>query len=355
MRWNSAPLRLNFKRLRTSGLHSLTRGLEPKDFTYTMGSVMISNKFVLSAAASLIAVALGAKSATAQYDGCQTCYSPVAVTAYQPVVTPAYTSPTVSRGWYPGRLWDTWRLRRAARMTPVATTATCYRPVTRAVQMTSYQPVTSCDPCSGCPTTTYRPVTVMGTQTCYIPQQPCQRTLYRPLSYRSFFGGGCCSGTTTAYAAPRCGVSCGTSTCATGACGTASYVDSGSSCCSTTTSDSTYVPSTTIEQPYSGGTDPRPMLDPNETIPDVRRRPVENGEAPLDPIPNEGSTEPTGFDTPKLINPTDRVTSAPRPTVRTAIYRKPATTTRPAQTVATQHREASANESDGWHSVPRDR
>lgn len=81
---------------------------------------------------------------------------------------------------------------------------TCYRTVTVNVPVTTYQPVATCDPCSGCATTCLRPVTTFVAQ--------CRQVPY--LSFRPLFGFGC---------RPACAPVCATGGCATGGCGTVAY------------------------------------------------------------------------------------------------------------------------------------
>jgi hypothetical protein len=53
---------------------------------------------------------------------------------------------------------------------------TCYRTVYVNTPVVAYQPVTSCNPCNGCPTTVMRPVTTYVTQAQVVPY-----TSYRPV------------------------------------------------------------------------------------------------------------------------------------------------------------------------------
>lgn len=68
---------------------------------------------------------------------------------------------------------------------------TCYRTQCVNVPVTTYRPVTSCDPCTGCPVTTLRPTTAFVRQVRYLPY-----TTYRPVCTTG------CAPVATAVAAP---------------------------------------------------------------------------------------------------------------------------------------------------------
>jgi hypothetical protein len=93
-----------------------------------------------------IAVAACATEANAQ---CSTCPQPVV--AFSPVVAPATTVTTfqpVDTGWYPGRMFDTWRMRRwgytnPTAVTTVAPTWSTAMPVTAAMPVTTMMPITT--------------------------------------------------------------------------------------------------------------------------------------------------------------------------------------------------------------------
>jgi hypothetical protein len=78
---------------------------------------------------------------------------------------------------------------------------TCYRTVYRPVAVTSYRPITTADPCTGCPVTSLSPVTTYVQRPMVVPY-----TTYRPVVT-----------TVLLPTAPACPCS----TCATGACGVA--------------------------------------------------------------------------------------------------------------------------------------
>lgn len=69
---------------------------------------------------------------------------------------------------------------------------TCYRSECVNVPVTTYRPVSSCDPCTGCPVTTLRPTTSFVRQVRYVPY-----TTYRPTCTT-----GCAPAVATTVAAP---------------------------------------------------------------------------------------------------------------------------------------------------------
>lgn len=81
---------------------------------------------------------------------------------------------------------------------------------------------------------------------------------------------------------------------------------------------------------------PQPVLEPDEgtSSRNTFRRQNENS----------NDTNPTGFEPPQLVDPRDRTVDQSTPKVRTAVYRRPAAKKTPA-----------SRDTEGWHSVPRDR
>ena len=74
---------------------------------------------------------------------------------------------------------------------------TCYRTVCQRVPMTTCQAMTCSDPCTGCPVTTYRPVTVWTTQTRLVPYTTYRLVCSNPCLSGVSFGtvaavGSCC-------------------------------------------------------------------------------------------------------------------------------------------------------------------
>jgi hypothetical protein len=112
---------------------------------------------------------------------------------------------------------------------------TCYRTVYRPVAVTSYRPITTADPCTGCPVTSLSPVTTYVQRPVVVPYttyRPVVTTVLLPTApacpCSSCATGACGVAPATSYyapaaiAAPSCG--CGASTAlATGAATTAYY------------------------------------------------------------------------------------------------------------------------------------
>jgi hypothetical protein len=96
---------------------------------------------------------------------------------------------------------------------------TYYRPV----PVVTYRPVTACDPCSGCCTTSYMPSRAWGYQACLLPTTT-YRVAYSPCA------------TTCAPCGGYTGCATGCSPCGTGGCGVATYgASTGCSSCSVPT------------------------------------------------------------------------------------------------------------------------
>ncbi len=230
----------------------------------------------------------------------------------------------------------------ATPQTCMYTPQTYYRTVYRTVPTTRYMAVNSCDPCTGCPTVAYRPVTTYVRSQQLIPYTTYQ-AVWSPVC-------GPCS-TTSAY-----GVSCGTTCgpCATGSCGWTSTIDSGCTSCqaapATSYEDSgnlqpqpAAAPPATYGSPTNNGsfnsgssnggwqnngnggttvTVPSPATTPQKT-----QKPVEN--RPLSPIPEPEANRPNGTTTqinstpstlPRLFQSGDR--TAARPVIQ-ASYSRP--------------------------------
>lgn len=164
--------------------------------------------------------------------------APVAVTAYRPAYRPLF--PRIS--WRRWARWNSW-FRPAAVATPVtvagygnscSTTAcyapctttcykpqqscryvaqTCYRTQYCSVPVTTYRPVTTCDPCTGCSTTCMKPCTTYVQQARQVPY-----TTYKMVCetrYVAVTTNSCCPTCPTG-----CPTGCPTSACATGNCAT---------------------------------------------------------------------------------------------------------------------------------------
>jgi len=116
---------------------------------------------------------------------------------------------------------------------------TCYRSVFAQIPVTTYQPIVSTDPCSGCTTTAYRPITYFQTQRQLVPY-----TSYRAVNIQT------CVPTFTAC--DPCGSACGTSVGSIGVAGC-------NSCAATASPDVSLAPqSNVIEGPLVDPTEPSP-------------------------------------------------------------------------------------------------
>jgi len=169
---------------------------------------------------------------------------------------------------------------------------TSYRTVYSQVPYRAYQPISSCDPCTGSPVTTYRPLTYYRRQAQMIPY-----TSYRALNVQSCLP-------TCGVSCDPCGTSCGTDACGvggceTGACGISGGITGGISsnctdCTPAAAADSSLqptingstdptVPSATFDQPKPAPTGEttnyqyqyqRPPVHDRMTMRDIR--PVSN-------------------------------------------------------------------------------
>ncbi len=198
---------------------------------------------------------------------------------------------------------------------------TAYRTQVCNVPVTAYRPSTSCDPCTGCPTTTYRPVTTYMRQVRRVPYT----------TYRLSCPTGTC-GSTVNYPAPAFGAP--------------------SSSCSSCAPSTTYTtPSYTTPPPatsYPGPTSPSPITTPQSApqtfdsgpasqppalsppaasstpaTPQTYASPPASGATLSRPIQdlNTSNTQAPAYPNPapRLIDPDSRTTSLPVRTV-TASY-----------------------------------
>ncbi len=209
--------------------------------------------------ASLLAVALVAiwpttgaaqcaipgQAVTAYYPANAPCATgacaPVVVDAYRPAYQPLFTGATSRRydrlmqRW--NRFWS--RNEPVAINQPVAMTAaygsadlgscttcykpqqccryvpqTCYRTVYTNVPVTTYRPVSSCDPCTGCVTTCMKPCTTYQRQAQSVPY-----TTYRMVCETRY--------TPVTSCTPACTTGCDMCSCPTGSCTTGSCATGG--------------------------------------------------------------------------------------------------------------------------------
>jgi hypothetical protein len=219
---------------------------------------------------------------------------------------------------------------------------TCYRTVYVNTPVVAYRPVTSCDPCTGCPTTCYRPVTTYVTQARLVPY-----TTYRPV-YAARPVCSPCGTSTPAYYAP--GYAATSSNCS---CNGSSYVSSPV----TRVSPGTTIRSLGPAQP-SADTTPSLNSPPANSILTPRREAQPNGGGtgrtflegqpadpagaepetnlrPLGPVIDPSKAKSGSSLLPKLLDPQDRTTfRAPRPTTvqrASAVSRAPRADDEPIQ------------------------
>src|SRR5580658_7322883 len=110
-----------------------------------------------------------------------------------------------------------WRSMTTANYAPAPACNTCnyvpqvaYRTVYTNVPVTVMRPISTINPCTGCPVTTLQPTTSYRLQPQLVPY-----TTYRPVMTS------CCAAPTAVGYAPACPTGACGSGCATGACGTA--------------------------------------------------------------------------------------------------------------------------------------
>jgi hypothetical protein len=288
----------------------------------------------------LVAVVLASgKPSLAQ---CGTCATPIV--AYQPVVQPTVTY-TPDTGWYPGKLFDTWRLRRYGYNTAPATYTATYAPYTAAYApytagytpySASYQPYSVGYAPAVATTSYYTPYV-----TAYAPLGQRQ-VLMRPVVVNSVASSGC---STCAVEAP-CSSCDPCSSCASGV-AQASYVEQPCSSCA--------AGSSTFSAPSSTSQMTAPTLTPQEAAPLRSNYPPDQQQSPDVTPPDPGpvsSSSSTYLEPPKLFSPRDRtamnerVNRAASVDVWNAVYSRSIT----AENVSTA--TSTTASADGWQSVP---
>lgn len=317
------------------------------------------------------AVAVLTNNATAQ---CTTCATPVV--AYSPVVAPAATvtyQPVT--GWYPGKLIDTWRMRRWGYTAPTTVTA-AYAPT----YSVGYAPTYTAAYAPTVTTAAYAPYTVgyapavtpsysMPYVTSYAPLGQRQ-VLMRPVVVESPVVAA------TSVLAPAC------SACSVEApCNACSACDSCSSCAPTTSvvEQATYTqaaPCTNCAQgtnityanqaPASSTQTPRPEIAPQEAPPQSSNYPITppGNEAtnPQTPDPGPAAEEKpansTYFEPPALFNPGDRtaqetkpINRAPSVNVWNAVYTDGASDNVSTTSYKPTTRSQAEIDAQGWGSV----
>ncbi len=343
-----------------------------------------------SGLAGMLLVAMLIGNASAQ---CNTCAQPTV--AYQPVVAqpqPVVAQPTVAyrpyTGWYPGKLLDRWRLRRAGVGTTSAVYTTAYAPTYTAAYAPSYSYTASYAPAtytaSYAPTYTaaYRPYV-----TSFAPLSSaaatgcptCTQTVARPVLMRPVVASAC---DTCSYSSPcDCG-GCGScDTCSAGV-SQAIYSDVSSGCSSCAAGGTTIdvMPSSSGLQNIGPATTQPELAPIPEGQSQYRGRPIQNGQPadspvddvdPLnrvdpingdDPSPTDTETDSSTWyrNAPQLLGPRNntalRSYKSRKPTVevRTAVYRNQGHhqgVSQPKRRALTQ----AEIDAQGWSSVPRNR
>ena len=220
---------------------------------------------------------------------------PVAVSAYRPAYQPLFSNGSYRRYERMVRRWNRFWARNepVAMGGPVAVTAgygsacspcattcykpqqccryvpqTCYRTEYSNVPVTTYRPVTTCDPCTGCTTTCMKPCTTYQRQARQVPyttyRMVCE-TRYTPVvSYQpaacnpcgSPCGLDCCASGSCATGACASG-NCATGNCATGNCATGNCATGNCATVSGTVGPGTAAPS------LPGQRTPQPTLSPS--------------------------------------------------------------------------------------------
>ncbi len=190
--------------------------------------------------------AIPGQAVTAYYPASAPCATgacgPVVVDAYRPAYQPLFAGGATARRY--DRLMRRWnrfwsRSAPVAINQPVAMTAaygsadlgscttcykpqqccryvpqTCYRTVYTNVPVTTYRPISSCDPCTGCVTTCMKPCTTYQRQAQSVPY-----TTYRMVCETRY--------TPVTSCAPACSTGCDMCSCPTGSCTTGSCATGG--------------------------------------------------------------------------------------------------------------------------------
>jgi len=320
---------------------------------------------------------------------CATCPTPTV--AYQPVVAQPTVTYKPYTGWYPGKLLDQWRMRRAGIASAPAYTASyaptyaasyapaytaAYAPSYNAAYapaytsayrpyVSSYAPLTApaAAPCNTCAQTSYYPVV---------------QTVARPVLMRPV------------VAAPACDVcsytpSCGCDACSSGVSQAAynepAYAQPGCSGCAGGGTVTNVLPPSSATGQNVGPQTPQPSLAPQpapaQPAPlDSRyesNRPAQpeigsgvDDVDPLDdidpgPVKEEADSSTYYHNAPQLLDPRDRTASTSnsrrKPTVEVwnAVYRQTATNRQVSQSSSRRERSQAEIDAEGWNAVPRDR
>lgn len=329
------------------------------------------NKFPLVFAISVAAgTAIATSPAHAQ---CNTCPTPVV--AFSPVVAPATTVTTfqpVNTGWYPGRMFDTWRMRRWGYTNPVAVTTTAAPTWTTAMPVTAAMPVTTMMPVTSTAvvqTANFAPIATTAfsgpTITSFAPLGQ-QQVLMRPVIVQQpvvtampVISSGCSTCSACEVAAPC------------SSCAASTVVEQASFAAPAPCASCAQGSSITYSTPASAapmGETSQPALTPQEAAPlrsnypDVT--PPANSTQQQDPGPadeNKASESSSYFEAPALFIPGDRTAQqetlkaanrAPSVDVWQAVYRGPAGGELSNTSHKVESRSQAEIDADGWSSVP---
>lgn len=205
---------------------------------------------------------------------------------------------------------------------------TSYQTVYRVTPVTAYQPVATCDPCTGCATTCYRPVTYYQRCAQLIPYTTYRMVLSNPCA--------------TSCALPTSSCVGG---CATGCYGT-SVQGAGCSSCATTT---TVSPATAIEPAPSSGsssastfnaplTTPPAASAPSSGAPATHQEQKPVGETPIAPIPEPDIQQNSLERAPAADAPNKTAQRAVRPVIYLSS----------SSTAAKAAEQPPVDDADGW-------
>jgi hypothetical protein len=317
-----------------------------------------------------LVAAVAADSASAQ---CNTCATPVV--AYSPVVAPATTVTTfqpVDTGWYPGKLLDTWRMRRWGYTAPTAVTTTAafaptYSAAYAPMPVTTMMPVTST---AVVQTANFAPVTTSFATPIVTSFAPLgqRQVLMRPVVVASpvvtaapVVAASACSACSACEVAAPC-----SSCAATTVVEQATYAAAPAPCAGCAQGSSI----TYADQPaaVAAGETSRPALTPQEAAPLESRYPdvtppAGNAQQP-DPGPaaeNKATESSSYFEAPALFIPGDKTAQqetvkpanrAPSVDVWNAVYRGPAEGELSRTSYKAETRTQAEIDAEGWSSVP---
>jgi len=228
------------------------------------------------------------------------CRGSQAATTYAPPYAPAATA---APAFMPAPCNSCTSCNPCVSQTCAYVPQTCYRTVCRTVPVTTCQAVRSCDPCTGCPVTCYRPVTAYQRCTQLIPYT----------TYRMVWSNPCA----TSYS--PCATGCGATSYASPISFGAPVVGSGSSCCglrapvsSSATiepSPETSLPQPTFRAPQNGS----PAGGTTAPQTQIRNMPTSDPNLAPAPVPANDNVQPSSLERPSLGDPNQTARRTVRP------------------------------------------